>query len=119
MILHHPTAVYTVINNSMSATEDIQQALNVVRSATADADWQTRLDALLLLLSASEDIVRRARQLTEPKQRTRTVTVPKVKTVRRYSTVPQPKPKPAAAPSLAAVQAKPPLPAQQSTVKPQ
>jgi len=103
----------------VSVADEIQQALNAVRSAAADADWQTRLDALLLLLSASEDIVRRARQLTEPKQRTRTVTVPKVKTVRRYINVPQPKSKPAAAPSLAAVQAKPPLPAQQSTAKPQ
>ena len=64
----------------VSALEDIQGALNAVRSAAAEADWQTRLDALVLLLAASEDIVRRARQLTAPKQRTRTVTVPRVKT---------------------------------------
>jgi hypothetical protein len=103
----------------VSALDDIQGALNAVRSAAAEADWQTRLDALVLLLAASEDIVRRARQLTAPKQRTRTVTVPRVKTVKRYVAAQPPMQSPAKPPSLTAVRPKPPLPAQQSTRKPQ
>lgn len=75
---------------SMAAIDDIQQALNIVRKHTQDADWRTRLQALELMLSASQSVVARARQLAQPKTKTRTVTVPKPKTVRRYVDVPKP-----------------------------
>lgn len=83
---------------SMAAIDDIQQALNAIRQHTDEADWQLRLEALELMLSTSQSVVARARQLAEPKVRTRTVTVPKPKTVRRYVDVP----KPQASPSTAA-----------------
>lgn len=73
----------------MAAIDDIQQALNAIRQHTDEADWQLRLEALELMLSTSQSVVARARQLTEPKVKTRTVTVPKTKTVRRYVDVPK------------------------------
>lgn len=81
----------------MAAIDDIQQALNAIRQHTDKADWQLRLEALELMLSTSQSVVARARQLVEPKVKTRIVTVPKHKTVRRYVEVP----KPQAAPSTA------------------
>ena len=83
---------------SMAAIDDIQQALNAIRQHTDEDDWQLRLQALELMLSTSQSVVARARQLTKPKVKTRTVTVPKPKAVRRYVDVP----KPQAAPSTAA-----------------
>lgn len=74
----------------MAAIDDIQQALNAIRQHTDEADWQLRLQALELMLSTSQSVVARARQLAEPKVKTRTVTVPKPKTVRRYVDVPKP-----------------------------
>lgn len=75
---------------TMTAIDDIQQALNAIRQQTDEADWQLRLEALELMLSTSQSVVARARRLAEPKVKTRTVTVPKPKTVRRYVDVPKP-----------------------------
>ena len=74
----------------MAAIDDIQQALNAIRQHTDEADWQLRLQALELMLSTSQSVITRARQLTEPKVKTRTIIVPKTKTVRRYVDVPKP-----------------------------
>lgn len=73
----------------MAAIDDIQQALNTIRQHTEAADWQLRLEALELMLSTSQSVVALARQLTQPKTKTRTVTVPKTKIVRRYVDVPK------------------------------
>lgn len=73
----------------MAAIDDIQQALNAIRQHTDEFDWQLRLQALELMLSTSQSVVARARQLVEPKVKTRVVTVPKPKTVRRYVDVPK------------------------------
>jgi hypothetical protein len=78
----------------MAAIDDIQQALNAIRQHTDEADWQLRLQALELMLSTSQSVVARARQLAEPKVKTRTVTVPKPKTVRRYVDTPKPQAQP-------------------------
>jgi len=92
----------------MSAISDIQQALNAIRQSTDEANWQTRLEVLELILSTSASIVSRARQLTEPKTKTRTVTIPKTRVVKRVVDVPPP-PKPAPAkPSLAPIRPQPP-----------
>ena len=103
---------------TMAAIDDIQQALNAIRQHTDEADWQLRLQALELMLSTSQSVVARARQLAEPKVKARTVTVPEPKTVRRYVDVP----KPQAAPSTAAepkstqpIKPVPPLVTQQNT----
>jgi hypothetical protein len=79
---------------TMAAIDDIQQALNAIRQHTDEADWQLRLQALELMLSTSQSVVARARQLAEPKVKTRTVTVAKPKTVRRYVDTPKPQAKP-------------------------
>lgn len=73
----------------MAAIDDIQKALNTIRQHTEAADWQLRLEALELMLSTSQSVVALARQLTQPKTKTRTVTVPKTKIVRRYVDVPK------------------------------
>jgi hypothetical protein len=102
---------------TMAAINDIQQALNAIRQHTDEADWQLRLQALELMLSTSQSVVARARQLAEPKVKTRTVTVPKPKTVRRYvdtrkpqAQPQQPKPKP-----TQPIKPVPPLANQQNT----
>jgi hypothetical protein len=74
---------------TMAAIDDIQQALNAIRQHADEADWQLRLQALELMLSTSQSVVARARQLAEPKVKTRTVTVAKPKTVRRYVDTPK------------------------------
>jgi hypothetical protein len=100
----------------MAAIDDIQRTLNAIRQHTDEADWQLRLEALELMLSTSQSVVARARQLAEPKVRTRTVTVPKTKTVRRYVDTPKPQAAPSKVvepKSMQAIKPVPPLTNQQ------
>ncbi len=47
----------------MSSSKDIQRALNAIRSELDDANQQTRLEVLQLMLASSESIVAAARKL--------------------------------------------------------
>ena len=95
----------------MSALNDIQQALNAIRQSSEEANWQTRLEVLELMLSTSQSIVAAARKLSEPKTRTRTVNVPKTRVVKRVVNVPAPTTtKPPPKKSLAPQAPRPPVP---------
>ena len=75
-----------------NALTDIQQALETVRIASEKADWQRKLDILLLMMSTSQSVIANARKLTEPerKQVKQTVVVPKTQVVKRYVNMPSP-----------------------------
>ena len=76
-----------------SALEDIQQALNAIRSEIERTDDETKWAALELMLSTSNSVVALAKKMAKPETKTvtRTVAVPKTKIVRQE---PQPqKPK--------------------------
>ena len=74
------------------ALTDIQRALETVRLASVKADWQRKLDILLLMMSTSQSVIANARKLTEPerKQVKQTVVVPKTQVVKRYVNMPSP-----------------------------
>ena len=74
------------------ALTDIQRALETVRLASEKADWQRKLDILLLMMSTSQSVIANARKLTEPerKQVKQTVVVPKTQVVKRYMNMPSP-----------------------------
>lgn len=60
-----PAAKYSM---SSRAVLDIQKSLNAVRAGLDDANLQTRLEALQLMLAASDSVVAMARKLADPKQ---------------------------------------------------
>ena len=97
-----------------SALQDIQQALNAIRSEIERVDDETKWAALELMLGSSSSIVALAKKMTRPKTKTvtRTIAVPKTKIVRQepqHQTTPKdtertdPKP----------IRPQPPLPNQQ------
>lgn len=51
------------------AVKDVQRALDAIRSELDGANWQTRLEALQVMLTASEQIVAMARKLDPPKHK--------------------------------------------------
>ncbi len=60
-----------------SALQDIQQALNAIRSEIERVDDETKWAALELMLSTSSSVVALAKKMAKPV--TRTVAVPKTK----------------------------------------
>jgi DNA polymerase III gamma/tau subunit len=68
-----------------SALEDIQQALNAIRSEIERTDDETKWAALELMLSTSNSVVAVAKKMAKPETKTvtRTVAVPKTKIVRQ------------------------------------
>ena len=68
-----------------SALQDIQQALNVIRSELERVDDETKWTALELMLSTSSSVVALAKKMTKPKTKTvtRTVSIPKTKIVKQ------------------------------------
>ena len=72
------------------ALTNIQRALETVRLASEKADWQRKLDILLLMMSTSQSVIANARKLTEPerKQVKQTVVVPRTQVVKRYVNMP-------------------------------
>ena len=73
-----------------NALTDIQRALETVRLASVKADWQRKLDILLLMMSTSQSVIANAPKLTEPerKQVKQTVVVPRTQVVKRYVNMP-------------------------------
>ena len=55
-----------------NALTDIQQALETIRIMSGKADWQRKLDILLLMMSTSQSVVANARKLTEPEKTSET-----------------------------------------------
>ncbi len=68
-----------------SALEDIQQALNAIRSEIERTDDETKWAALELMLRTSNSVVAVAKKMAKPETKTvtRTVAVPKTKIVRQ------------------------------------
>jgi DNA polymerase III gamma/tau subunit len=68
-----------------SALEDIQQALNAIRSEIEHTDDETKWAALELMLSTSNSVVALAKKMAKPETKTvtRTVAVQKTKIVRQ------------------------------------
>ena len=68
-----------------SALEDIQQALNAIRSEIERTDDETKWAALELMLSTSYSVVELAKKMAKPETKTvtRTVAVPQTKIVRQ------------------------------------
>ena len=68
-----------------SALQDIQQALNAIRSEIERTDDETKWAALELMLSTSNSVVALAKKMAKPETKTvtRPVAVPKIKIVRQ------------------------------------
>ena len=64
-----------------SALQDIQQALNAIRSELERVDDETKWAALELMLGTSSNVVALAKKMAKPETKTvtRTVAVPKTK----------------------------------------
>ena len=68
-----------------SALEDIQQALNAIRSEIEHTDDETKWAALELMLASSASVVALAKKMTKPdtKTVTRTISIPKTKIIKQ------------------------------------
>jgi len=68
-----------------SALQDIQQALNAIRSEIERVDDETKWAALELMLGTSSSVVALAKKMAKPETKTitRTVAVPKTKVVKQ------------------------------------
>ena len=97
-----------------SALQDIQQALNAIRSEIERVDDETKWAALELMLGTSSSVVALAKKLTkrETKTVTRTVAVPKTKIIKQEPQQ-QTKPKDIEQTDFTPIRPQPPLPNQQ------
>jgi hypothetical protein len=70
-----------------SALQDIQQALNAIRSEIERVDDETKWAALELMLGTSSSVVALAKKMASPKTKTvtRAVAVPKTKIVKQQT----------------------------------
>ena len=97
-----------------SALQDIQQALNAIRSEIERVDNETKWAALELMLGTSSSVVALAKKMVKPETKTvtRTVAVPKTKIVKQE---PQQKTTPTDAEpkDFTPIRPQPPLPNQQ------
>ena len=98
-----------------SVLQDIQQALNAIRSEIERADDETKWAALELMLSTSSSVVALAKKITKPETMTvtRTVAVPKTKIVKQQ-TPPQTIPKDIERTDFAPIRPQSPLPNQRN-----
>jgi hypothetical protein len=98
-----------------SALQDIQQALNAIRSEIERVDDETKWAALELMLSTSSSVVALAKKITKPETKTvtRTVDVPKTKIVKQQ-TPPQTTPKDTERTDFTPIRPQPPLPNQRN-----
>ena len=98
-----------------SALQDIQQALNAIRSEIERVDDETKWAALELMLGTSSSVVALAKKMAKPETKTVicTVAVPQTKIVKQ----PQPQqntlPKDKERTDLTPIRPQPPLPNQQ------
>ena len=68
-----------------SALQDIQQALNAIRSEIERVDDETKWVALELMLASSASVVALAKKITKPdtKTVTRKISIPKTKVIKQ------------------------------------
>jgi hypothetical protein len=97
-----------------SALQDIQQALNAIRSEIERVDDETKWAALELMLSTSSSVVALAKKMAKPETKTvtRTVAVPKTKIVKQEPQQ-QTKPKDTERTDFTPIRPQPPLSNQQ------
>ena len=97
-----------------SALQDIQQALNAIRSEIERVDDKTKWAALELMLGTSSGVVSLAKKMAKPETKTvtRTVAVPKTKMVKQ-ETQQQTAPKDTEQTDFTPIRPQPPLPNQQ------
>ena len=97
-----------------SALQDIQQALNAIRSEIERVDDETKWAALELMLGTSSSLVTLAKKMAKPETKTvtRTVAVPKTKIV-KHEPQQQTMPKDTERTDLTPIRPQPPLPNQQ------
>ena len=97
-----------------SALQDIQQALNAIRSEIGRVDDETRWAALELILGTSASVVALAKKMAKPETKTvtRTLAVPKTKIVRQEPQQ-QTTPKATERTDFIPIRPQPPLPNQQ------
>ena len=97
-----------------SALQDIQQALNAIRSEIERVDNETKWAALELMLGTSSSVVALAKKMVKPETKTvtRTVAVPKTKIVRQQPRQ-QTTPKDTERTDFTPIRPQPPLPNQQ------
>ena len=97
-----------------SALQDIQQALNAIRSEIENIDDETKWAALELMLGASSSVVALAKKMAKPETKTvtRTVAVPKTKIVKQQPQQ-QTTPKDTEPTDFTPILPQPPLPNQQ------
>ena len=86
------------MNNS--ALKDIQQSLNIIRAEIEKVNAETKMAALELIMSTSQNVVAMARKLTTPKVRTKTVAIPKTKIVKQRVAQPTKEKEPQNKPSI-------------------
>ena len=95
---------------SKSDIQNIQRSLNIIRAELAQADAQTRLQALEMMMSTSQSVIAAARKLTNPKKaipKPKPLPIPKPSTP---STKPQKQTKkPATKPDLSPKEPVPPV----------
>jgi len=98
-----------------SALQDIQQALNAIRSEIERVDDETRWAALELMLGTSSSVVALAKKMAKPEAKTvtRTVAVPKTKIVKQEPPQQQTIPNDTARTDFTPIRPQPPLPNQQ------
>ena len=97
-----------------SALQDIQQALNAIRSDIERVDDETKWAALELMLSTSSSVVALGKKMAKPETKTvtRTVAVPKTKIVKQEPKQ-QATPKDTERKDFTPIRPQPPLPNQQ------
>ena len=97
-----------------SALQDIQQALNAIRSEIERVDDETKWAALELMLGTSNSVVALAKKMAKPETKTvtRTVAVPKTKIVKQQPQQ-QMMPKDTERTDFTPIRPQPPLPNQQ------
>lgn len=100
-----------------SALQEIQQALNAIRSEIERVDDETKWAALELMLGTSSSMVALAKKMAKPETKTvtRTVAIPKTKIVRQQ---PQQKTisKDTERTDFTPIRPQPPLPNQQDSI---
>jgi len=98
-----------------SALQDIQQALNAIRSEIERVDDETKWAALELMLGTSSSVVALAKKMAKPETKTvtRTVAVPKTKIIKQEPQQ-QTTPKDTERTDFTPIRPQPPLPNQQS-----
>jgi hypothetical protein len=97
-----------------SALQDIQQALNAIRSEIERVDDETKWAALEMMLGTSSSVVALAKKMAKPETKTvtRTVAIPNTKIVTQEPQQ-QTTPKDAKPTDFTPIRPQPPLPNQQ------